>query len=376
MQSIKLSVRDFQIIRAADIVAEGVTCIVGPSNSGKTALYRAMFACLNNRTGDDFIRLPDAVASKVLVEFVDDDHMMVAWKKPRGKGAEYVIDGGPVLSTVGRTALSEIMSRGLEPLVTKRNSYHLNFWDQGTLLLVDEPSTRVFDLISELMVERELVPVLGEMKTDCLQFKKNMAAAEKSLEGEEQRCETIAAELEMLAAVDEHDPDLQGFRADLQLAQQGSLLLARVKEYEGVQHSVSTELAAVTKVREEAASVFSSVYPELETYTTAVALVQGVQQGATAREDAQEQATEARRACAILQGVPTLTDEADALLMSGLALKAVRAGVVRVDEIKTELETTVTERTETELNFTELQGYLGECDHCGAPTVGDVYVGE
>src|ERR1043165_8491549 len=70
--------------------ADGLTVLVGPNNCGKSAVVSALQALCRNERGDYMIR-HDADAAKVTVE-TDDGHT-ITWRKKRGMGGAYTIDG-------------------------------------------------------------------------------------------------------------------------------------------------------------------------------------------------------------------------------------------------------------------------------------------
>lgn len=376
MERFRLSVRDFQIVESADLEAEGVTCVVGPSNSGKTALYRAMDACLYNRAGDDFVREPGGEAARVLVEFADDDPLSVAWKKPRGRGAEYRIDGGPVLSTVGRGPVDEVVSRGLEPFDTRRDSYRLNFWQQGTLFLVDEPETRVFDLVSELMVEKELVPVLAEMKADCTELKRSMAAAEKSLEGEEERCGEIEAELERLRSVDAEDPGAERFRADLLLAASVAEAMRAMTDAEARAATAEDAARRARDAADAVAAFLDEAEPEAERAAAVAEIATRVASAAAVEKSASEAHSRASRAAELLAGIDGWLEEledAEALMEAAVAVDMSCASERACFFALTKA---AEENSEVEAAISEIEDSLGTCEQCGAPTIDGRFAGE
>lgn len=85
----RVRVRDFQALADVDLKLGVLTVIVGPSNSGKSGLIRAMQAALFNRQGGNFVRdgRPEAWVQ------MDFDAGALDWKKPPKGGALYAING-------------------------------------------------------------------------------------------------------------------------------------------------------------------------------------------------------------------------------------------------------------------------------------------
>lgn len=87
-----IRVENFQSIEDIELDLGQFTCIVGHSNSGKTALIRAIQAALFNWTGGAFVR-EGADQTAVTMAFAEagpaGDHLR--WEKPRKGGAHYFI---------------------------------------------------------------------------------------------------------------------------------------------------------------------------------------------------------------------------------------------------------------------------------------------
>jgi len=98
------SLRNFQSWKALDIELGRITVIVGRGNAGKSAFVRALKYALTNKGGDGFIRHGEEEAA---VGMVIDDHML-AWRKTKGKGGEYELDGA-VYTKTGTTVPAEVV---------------------------------------------------------------------------------------------------------------------------------------------------------------------------------------------------------------------------------------------------------------------------
>ena len=84
----KLHIKNFQSIKLAELVLGQFTALVGPSNTGKSAVIRSIKSLMTNARGQDFITRGESSASVTLL--LDDNHG-VAWQK--GNGSKYVLDG-------------------------------------------------------------------------------------------------------------------------------------------------------------------------------------------------------------------------------------------------------------------------------------------
>ncbi len=100
-----VSLRNFQSWKSLDLELGRITVIVGRGNAGKSALVRALKYALTNKGGDGFIRHGEEEA---VVGMAIDDHTLV-WRKRRGKGGEYDLDGHEYVKT-GTTVPAEVVA--------------------------------------------------------------------------------------------------------------------------------------------------------------------------------------------------------------------------------------------------------------------------
>lgn len=105
----KLRLKNFQSLAKADFELADFTLIVGPSNSGKTAVIRALAACLFNTPGTDYITEGKTEAAILF----DDNENKITYSK--GKSAKYQInDKG--YAAIGRGPFSEVEKLGYREL--------------------------------------------------------------------------------------------------------------------------------------------------------------------------------------------------------------------------------------------------------------------
>ena len=163
---IKVGIRDFQVIERLSLPLEGIVAITGPSNNGKTSVARAIEACLYNWTGEHFINDKGAEECLVGLTFPESKYrpgIEVLWRKPRAGGASYTLNGDE-FNKAGRSVLPELMGEGFAILETPRAKFPLQFWKQMEIFLVNESPSTVFDVLSRLLEDRKLIPVLKSMK--------------------------------------------------------------------------------------------------------------------------------------------------------------------------------------------------------------------
>ena len=105
----KLRIKNFQSIGKADLDLSDFTLLVGPSNSGKTAVVRALAACLFNTPGTDYITKGESETAIQL----DDGKNKILYTK--GKTSKYQIDEKGY-SAIGRGPFTEVEKLGYRDL--------------------------------------------------------------------------------------------------------------------------------------------------------------------------------------------------------------------------------------------------------------------
>ncbi len=200
---ISVVVRDYQVIKKLDLDIEGIVFVTGPSNNGKSSLVKAIESCLYNRAGESFIRDTEA-QTLVGITFRQQNTptLQIAWKKPRGSGASYVVNGVKY-EKAGRTPLPELMQHGFTEMEASKRTFRLPFWHQMEAFLVAEPNTVVFEVLSRLLQDRKVIPILQTMKTDFQGTKNEMLQLEGRYQALLEEQAATDAALEHLARLPE-----------------------------------------------------------------------------------------------------------------------------------------------------------------------------
>ena len=92
-----ITVENFQSIARARLDLGAWTSLVGESDTGKSAIVRALYALLTNQRGDQFVRHGEQAAR---VSVTLDDGTRIDWRKARGSSGAYLVttaDGGETL---------------------------------------------------------------------------------------------------------------------------------------------------------------------------------------------------------------------------------------------------------------------------------------
>ena len=159
---INLSVKDFQIIKDASLtLGPGLNAIIGQSNNGKSALFRAAKSCIYNEPGTTSIRNG---CSSYAVGLQMNGHTVIYQK---GKESIYKIDGN-VFQKVGRTQLPEVASSlNIRELNLNGSNEQLNFWDQMEKpFLLDRSETELFRFIVDSGKDNNITLALKTLVSD------------------------------------------------------------------------------------------------------------------------------------------------------------------------------------------------------------------
>lgn len=174
MNSVSLSVKDFQIIKSANLsFLPGLNCIIGQSNNGKSALMRAAKACIYNTAGTNSVRLG---CSNFAVGLQMNGHTVILQK---GNNSLYKIDN-EVYGKIGRTQLEEVASAlGIRELSINGSNEDINFWDQMEKpFLLDRSETELFRFIVDSGKDNNITTALKTITQDRQQITKDIAIAE------------------------------------------------------------------------------------------------------------------------------------------------------------------------------------------------------
>jgi DNA repair exonuclease SbcCD ATPase subunit len=95
---VRLSGKNFQAWANFDLSVEGLTVVTGPSDAGKSALFRALRGVLRNELPAEFVR--DGQDGPMTVEIDYNNHKISAHRSTKGS-TKYVIDGNDYAKLAG-----------------------------------------------------------------------------------------------------------------------------------------------------------------------------------------------------------------------------------------------------------------------------------
>lgn len=160
---VTVSIKNFQIIESATLNFEkGLNCIIGPSNNGKSAIFRAIKSLIYNEPGTDRIRKG---ANSYAVGMQINNNIILFQKGL--KESLYKING-VVYEKPGRTQLEEVANAtGIKELNLNGKNEQLNFWYQMEKpFLLDRSETDLFRFIVDSGKDNRTTLALKDMVSD------------------------------------------------------------------------------------------------------------------------------------------------------------------------------------------------------------------
>jgi energy-coupling factor transporter ATP-binding protein EcfA2 len=144
----KVNVENFQSIRQASVLVEGLTVVTGQNNGGKSALLRAVRGVFENTPGTSFVR-HGTKQSTVTLEF--DEGKTVAWSKGTSIKPTYVLDGGDPIYP-GRDVPDEVKQLGVRAITVGGQDIWPNVAQQftGQVFLIDRPGSVMAEAIADV----------------------------------------------------------------------------------------------------------------------------------------------------------------------------------------------------------------------------------
>lgn len=160
---VTVSIKNFQIIESATLNFEkGLNCIIGPSNNGKSAIFRAIKSLIYNEPGTDRIRKG---ANSYAVGMQINNNIVLFQKGL--KESLYKING-VVYEKPGRVQLEEVAeATGIKELNLNGKNEQLNFWYQMEKpFLLDRSETDLFRFIVDSGKDNRTTLALKDMVSD------------------------------------------------------------------------------------------------------------------------------------------------------------------------------------------------------------------
>lgn len=160
----KVTIKDYQAIKHAELVFDkGLTAIIGPTNSGKSSIIRAIKGAINNQAGNQFINY-DSDQATVTIE---DNNSIISWVKNRKGPSSYIINGEE-LSKIGTKQNEDVANLlNMNEIEVGTSKIRLNFWDQmEKAFLMDRNPGQLFNFISQSKEQEVITEYRDDKKKD------------------------------------------------------------------------------------------------------------------------------------------------------------------------------------------------------------------
>lgn len=191
--SITVSIKDFQIIEKATLTFDkGLNCIIGPSNNGKSAIFRAIMSLLYNEPGTNRIRTG---CSSYMVGLQMNGSTVLFQKGT--KESVYKING-VLYQKPGRVQLEEVaQATGIKELNLNGKNEQLNFWYQMEKpFLLDRSETDLFRFIVDSGKDNRTTLALKDMVSDRQTKSANVTQLQGKIEAIEDSLKSLDQKLE------------------------------------------------------------------------------------------------------------------------------------------------------------------------------------
>ena len=230
----KVTIKNFQSIKHVDFEINGFTVIVGRNNVGKSAVIRAVDACLNNRVGKSFIRK----GTKTAEVRIQRDPLDVHWKKGEKTVYEVKQGDGEVkkFTSLNRDIPQPLTDAGFGKLEIGDLKLNLQLASQlKPLFLLDEPSN-----ITDVLASLYNLNILSTADDLC---QKDLKGQKSSLKDQEAQLTSLQAACEKYKDFDEIKQTAE------QLVKREATVQALRKEIEDLKRLEADILSAATAVK-------------------------------------------------------------------------------------------------------------------------------
>jgi DNA repair exonuclease SbcCD ATPase subunit len=180
----KISIEGYQAVKKASIDVEGITMIVGSNNNGKSSICRGVISALFGGIGTDFIN-HDMNHVLVDIEFDPENEKeftKIVWCKDKKSNTRYDINGQDLYKT-GKKGPTDILAKhGISTLKVRKEEINLMYWEQlSEIFIVKQAPTFAFEIISSIMGDRKIYPVLKKIIGDNKVIKDTILGIEGSV---------------------------------------------------------------------------------------------------------------------------------------------------------------------------------------------------
>jgi DNA repair ATPase RecN len=349
--AITVRVRDFQSIKDATLVIDGLTAITGPNNTGKSAFLRAIRGAFQNARGNSYVR-HGAPYCQVDIEF--DDGRSLTWKKGAKVKPTYIINGGKPIHP-GAGVPDEVRAFGVVPITAGGRE----IWPQvakqlqGQVFLLDEPGSVLAEAVAN--VDR-----VGRLNRSLKASEKDKRAVASELKVRHKDKGTQEAELEAFEGLDKLVGDVEVLEGAAKLAGRISRAIegyTDLRERHKRSSGIVTSLEGVEAIQVPSSAGIGDTLDEIAALVRLKRL-HGKAEGLVSRYEGIENVdidVDAARAEKLVAAIASVEAYKDRLA----DLQA------DIDEFGDEADLKAAQLSQAEREVAELLGDLGECPTCG-----------
>ena len=187
-----VSIENFQSLKKAHLVFGTFNCIIGPSDSGKSAFIRALRACMSARRSFDFATFG---CDHVTVGVGFSDRTAIIWRRTKSSGKYSIRHEGKTLefSKYGHSCPQEVtdIAKLGSIAVDEQVSFNPNFSSQfDSLFLISERGSVIAKILSTvtnannlLLAVREANLVAGKRATELKVFEEQVVEFDEQIQG-------------------------------------------------------------------------------------------------------------------------------------------------------------------------------------------------
>lgn len=174
----KFIIKNYQIIKKGEIeLRPGMTLITGPSNSGKSSIFKAYKQLIYNLSGNTYINQFADECELIL----DNDEYTIEYRKTKTKSSYDIKVVNPETTLhIDKLGVNQIDKVKELTHIDKELGY--NFWDQlEKPFLLDRTNREQFLLLQESPISSNLINIQDNIKKDIKVLKDDILVSQGSL---------------------------------------------------------------------------------------------------------------------------------------------------------------------------------------------------
>jgi len=255
MGTVRIKIRNFEIIQKADFTVDGLTGLIGETNHGKTSVVRSILYALVNRPGRDFVRHKQskAVVALSFRDFSENPDFNMVWTK--GASSSYRVSGlDDPLEKTGKTTPQEVIDGAcIYPLIFDKDSLLVNFLTQlDPPLIRDLNESSMYGLIIKSLDGDRLGEAVRLSRNDMDERAEAVKVAQITLDVHQQQMLRLRKKAQILATLDPLKPEYEQAlrqRAVLEkVTQQGQRLRAIDTDRRALERSLKQARTVLAKL--------------------------------------------------------------------------------------------------------------------------------